>query len=364
MSDNEKEEVAFLEETLSQTIKEIQGKVEKFKKDTENVNLFEINEILDITSKTKWKLENVDCQLLKRSSILVYDKKLKELLKEIDSLKYMLIQKENKKEWDEVNNNSIMLDDDNFFLIPECTDVNEKSDPSTTFDSETDLSQYKLSFQNMKNQRIIKGVDQTKHSSLKLDHLTHCEVVFLNILGSVLIQKIEDCTIWLAAVESSVLIYNCKNCIILTNTKQLRIHDTVDTRFYIQTTSSPIIENSFNLTFSRYNLNYDGLSELLEKVGLTEDCDKWKGILDFSWQNAKEPSPHFRISNELQTVNVIIKTRTVCTDSDATTNSNTHPITSPITNPNINPNTNAEEAPFFSNQYIIENFPAYLKKND
>lgn len=351
MSDNEKEEVAFLEETLSQTIKEIQRKVENFQKDTENVNLFEINELLDKTSKTKWKLENVDYQHLKRSSILVYDKKLKELLKEIEALKYMLIQKENKKEWNEVNNNSTILDDDNF-LIPDCTDLNEESDRSVTFDNETDLSQYKLSYQNIKNQRIIKEVDQTEHSSLKLDQLTHCEVIFLNILGSVLIQKIEDCTIWLAAVESSVLIYNCKNSIILTNTKQLRIHDTVDTCFYIQTTSSPIIENSFNLTFSRYNLNYDGLSLLLEKVGLAEDCDKWKGILDFSWQNAEKPSPNFRISNELQTVNVIIKKRT----------DNASPNTTSLTN--AYPNTNAEEAPFCSNQYIIENFPTYLKKNE
>ncbi|SBS92144.1 tubulin binding cofactor c [Plasmodium malariae] len=227
--------------------------------------LKEINELSDKIIKLKEGLSNIYFQFLKHSS------KLKELIKEIESLKCTFIQHRNKIELGKFSYNY-----DNDFLLPECDSVNDEDDSKELIDNQIDITHYKLSFQNIKNERIIRGLGETECSSLLLDNLINCEVIILDVLSSVLIQKIKNCTIWVAAVESSLLIYNC-----------IRIHNTRETNFYINSMSSPVIENSKKLFFSPYNLNYDGLSELLKKININKNSSKWTEILDFNWQNTQ-----------------------------------------------------------------------------
>ncbi|CRG94215.1 tubulin binding cofactor c, putative [Plasmodium gallinaceum] len=320
------------DEIILKNIKDIETKIQKLKKNIESNDnkLIEINELNDRTIKLKERLTNIYFQFLKHSSVIIYEKKLKELIKEIESLKYILIQNRNKIEYNDMNINY----DDSFFL-PENDSIDEEYESKELVDYQIDINQYKLSFQNISNKRIIKGFGETEYSSLLLDNLENCEIIVLDILSSVLIQKIQKCTIWVAAVESSVLIYNCVNCTILTNTKQIRIHDTNDTNFYINTMSSPIIENSKNLSFLQYNFNYDSLSELLKKINIDKNSSKWREVLDFNWQNTEEKSPHFSIIDETQEFHI-----------------------------NIKKNLGENKGNITNNSYIIENFPSFLKRVD
>ncbi|KJP86242.1 hypothetical protein AK88_04136 [Plasmodium fragile] len=323
------------EELLHTNVKDIEQHVLQLKSaaHADDNALAEINKLCDRSIHLKDSLSNVYFQFLKHSSVVIYEKKLKELIKEIESLKHAFIQNKNKEQFQVLNVNY----DDSFFL-PE-DDSAENEDESTQLNDDcVDLNQHKLSFKDVHNEsRIVRGLGETECSSLLLDNLVNCEVVILDVLSSVLIRRIKNCTIWVAAVESSVLIYNCVDCNILTNSKQIRIHDSSETNFYINSVSSPIIENSKQLAFFPYILNYDGLSELLKKINIRTDSTQWMKILDFNWQNTQEKSPNFRISEDAQMYYIKIGNRAFTkTDQDGVT----------------------------GGLYLVENFPEFLKKVD
>ncbi|SCP04147.1 tubulin binding cofactor c, putative [Plasmodium ovale] len=342
MDDLTKNECANYDEIVHKNLKDIENKIKQLKNVQYNDSaLKEINELTDQTIKLKEKLSNVYFQFLKHSSVIINEKvktvvmlycssKLKELLKEIESLKYVFIKNQNKIECVQLDSNC----DDNF-LLPENEYEDEEHESVELDDMQIGISQHKLSFQNLQNERIIKGLGETECSNLLLDNLVNCEVIVLDVLSSVLIRKISNCTIWVAAVESSLLVYGCADCNILTNSKQIRIHDARNTKFYINSISSPIIESSEKLFFFQYNLNFDGLSELLKKINMDKNSSKWVEIFDFSWQNTQEKSPNFSISKETQVYDIKVEKRSTTEH-------------------------NLEEAT--KNTYIIRNFPHFLKK--
>ncbi|ETB62152.1 hypothetical protein YYC_00777 [Plasmodium yoelii 17X] len=314
-------------------LKEIKNKVGDLKNDKFNISkLHEINELYSECIKLKENISNAYFQLLRHSSIIVYDKKIKEITKELDNLKHEMIKNENKIECQNINKNF----DDNFF-IPKNDYVSEDPEHNEIIDMQFDLNKHNLSFQNDKNIKIIRGIGEGTYSSLLINNMNNCEIIILDILSSVFIQNISNCTIWTPAVESSLLIYDCVDCNILVNSKQIRIHNTVNTNFYINSMSSPIIESSEKLFFFPYNLNFDELPNLLEKININRTSNKWKQVLDFSWQNSQDPSPNFSISNETQIYQVKLKKKE-------------------------NDEYNQEHE--INNKYIIENFPLFLKKLD
>ncbi|SCM23057.1 tubulin binding cofactor c, putative [Plasmodium chabaudi adami] len=321
------------DDLVHKQLKDIENKVRDLKNEKLNINkLHELNELSSECIKIKEKISNVYFQLLKHSSVIVYEKRAKEIIKELESLKQEIIKNENNIECPNVSQNF----DDNFFIPKNCC-IDEDPEHSEPVDMPLDLNKHSLSFQNQKNIKIIRGIGESAYSSLLINNMSNCEIIFLDILSSVFIQNITNCTIWVAAVESSLLIYNCIDCNILTNSKQIRIHNAVNTNFYINSMSSPIIESSEKLAFSPYNLNFDELPKLLEKINISRNSNKWKEVLDFSWQNAQDPSPNFSISNETQAYQVQFKKK----ESIGCSKEN-----------DIN------------NTYVIENFPLFLKKLD
>ncbi|CAG9478969.1 tubulin binding cofactor c, putative [Plasmodium vivax] len=322
------------EEILQTNVKDIEQQVLRLKSaaPSDDNAMEEVNKLCDRSIHLKDSLSNVYFQFLKHSSVVIYEKKLKELIKEIESLKHTLIQNKNREQFEVLNGNF-----NDSFLLPE-DDFAENDDESRELNDDwVDLNQHKLSFQDVHNERIVRGLGETDCSSLLLDNLVNCEVVILDVLSSVLIRRIKNCTIWVAAVESSLLIYSCVDCNILANSKQIRIHDSSETNFYINSVSSPIIENSKQLAFFPYILNYDGLSELLKKINISRDSAQWKEVLDFNWQNTQEKSPNFRVSEEAQVYDIKIGKRNL---------------------------TKGGQEGAASGLYVVENFPAFLKKVD
>ncbi|EAA16504.1 hypothetical protein [Plasmodium yoelii yoelii] len=197
-------------------LKEIKNKVGDLKNDKFNISkLHEINELYSECIKLKENISNAYFQLLRHSSIIVYDKKIKEITKELDNLKHEMIKNENKIECQNVNKNF----DDNFF-IPKNDYVSEDPEHNEIIDMQFDLNKHNLSFQNDKNIKIIRGIGEGTYSSLLINNMNNCEIIILDILSSVFIQNISNCTIWTPAVESSLLIYDCVDCNILVNSKQ------------------------------------------------------------------------------------------------------------------------------------------------
>ncbi|ETW36409.1 hypothetical protein PFTANZ_02898 [Plasmodium falciparum Tanzania (2000708)] len=306
------------DDILQKKIKGIEKKCEELKKDTcKDDVLKEINELIDQAIKLKENVSNIYFQYLKTSSIIIYEKKSKNVLIHLNNLFVLYIY--------------IFLYIPFsfffflfFFFFFLCMYVC--------------MYMYIIGhiFEVLYINRIIKGFGETGCSNLLLDNLVNCEIIILDILSSVLIQKIKQCTIWVSAVESSLMISNCQDCNILSNSKQIRIHDAINTNFYINTISNPIIENSTKLIFHKYNLIFDELSELLQKININKDSTKWMEIMDFNWQNTQEKSPNFCINTEIQIYNIKIKY--------------------------IKKFNGLHQEKLTHDNYVIENFPPFLKK--
>ncbi|GMI30644.1 hypothetical protein TeGR_g2256 [Tetraparma gracilis] len=79
--------------------------------------------------------------------------------------------------------------------------------------------------------------------TMRLKGLEGCTLTLLDVYGLVRLQHLSDCTVYLGAVTGPVYVENVKNCKIFAYCRQLRIHETRGTDFYVHTGSGPIVEN-------------------------------------------------------------------------------------------------------------------------
>lgn len=87
------------------------------------------------------------------------------------------------------------------------------------------------------------------------------------VLGSVRIENITHCSIYLGPVSTSVYIEQAEHCVLHFACHQLRIHNCLHTQLYIHPRSHPIIEDCKEMGFAPYILTYRGLSEQMEVRG-------------------------------------------------------------------------------------------------
>ena len=69
-------------------------------------------------------------------------------------------------------------------------------------------------------------------------------------------DNISNCHIYTGAVEGSIILHNCKNCVFMFAARQIRIHTTTHCDFYLHVMSRPIFEHSSNLRFGPYRLTF------------------------------------------------------------------------------------------------------------
>ncbi|CAM9607684.1 unnamed protein product, partial [Phaeothamnion confervicola] len=154
--------------------------------------------------------------------------------------------------------------------------------------------------------------------------LTRCSLVLLGVMDALRLQGLTDCRVFCGPVRGPVYVDGCHCCCIAAASRQLRIHETASTDFYVRTLSGPIIEDCSKLRFAPYRLDYAGLATDLDAAGLAATAagtgsaavaaaaapaptapgtaalplmDAWKDIKDFRWLRTQQ-SPHWSIMPE------------------------------------------------------------------
>ena len=92
--------------------------------------------------------------------------------------------------------------------------------------------------------------------------------------------------------------FSCSDSVIATGCQQLRVHHTTNTDFYLHVTSRAIIEDSKNVRFAPYNVQYPLLSEHYAMSGLDLAVNNWYDVDDFNWLAMNTPSPNWRVLEE------------------------------------------------------------------
>jgi hypothetical protein len=116
------------------------------------------------------------------------------------------------------------------------------------------------------------------------------------------VNNVENSFILSGTVTGSVFINNCQNCQVVVPCHQLRIHETLNTHFYINVASRAIIENCKNVQFAPYNWSYpiENSIKKLDDPLETSPIVNWQSIDDFNWLNQNEKSPNWCFLDESQ----------------------------------------------------------------
>uniref|UniRef100_A0A7S1KT14 C-CAP/cofactor C-like domain-containing protein n=1 Tax=Percolomonas cosmopolitus TaxID=63605 RepID=A0A7S1KT14_9EUKA len=127
-----------------------------------------------------------------------------------------------------------------------------------------------------------------------IENCVNATIEIRSIGGICYLQDLENCTLKLAPVKSSIMLHRCNGCTFHVASQQIRIHQCTDCNFYVYATSDPIIEHCTALRFGRYAFNYDNVQEDLREVGFSSKQNKYRNVKDFGWLQ-KEQSPNWSV---------------------------------------------------------------------
>ena len=133
---------------------------------------------------------------------------------------------------------------------------------------------------------------------IHLDDLEDC-VVFINLpVAALRIRHIHRCTVFANAVHGPVHVREATESSLRLTARQLRIHDSLHTDFYVHLASGPIIEDSSSLRFAKFACawspphDHPVSSPGRDDMALRKDA--WRDVQDFKWLRP-EPSPNYSL---------------------------------------------------------------------
>ena len=93
-------------------------------------------------------------------------------------------------------------------------------------------------------------------------------------------------------IEFENLNRDSSDCKVSLTSRQLRIRNVNNTRFYVAVCSKIALEESNGLIFSR-NPKEDQHQQIMKESKMTLMTDSFKEINDFEWPDPSTPSPHW-----------------------------------------------------------------------
>lgn len=148
---------------------------------------------------------------------------------------------------------------------------------------------------NKRNETVTMQGEVIKGRDISITDLNDCKIILHGSPGTVHICNSNACQFEIGPVSGSVFVDRCTNCKISTGCQQLRIHHTTATQFYVHVTSRSIIEDTTNVSFGVYDVNYDGIEADFASSRLDKNTNNWKQIDDFNWLASDSVSPNWRL---------------------------------------------------------------------
>ncbi|KAJ4713151.1 Tubulin-folding cofactor C-like protein [Melia azedarach] len=152
-------------------------------------------------------------------------------------------------------------------------------------------------FRDKENQVLVKNFKGTEIGEFTISGLDSCEVKLIGCVNALFINRLKNCKIYAGPVMGSILIEEVENCVLVLASHQIRIHFAKRSDFYLRVRSRPIIEDSYEVRFAPYCLKYDRIEEDLKAASLNEEAGNWANVDDFKWLRAVQ-SPNWSVLPE------------------------------------------------------------------
>ncbi|CAH2076050.1 unnamed protein product [Thlaspi arvense] len=152
-------------------------------------------------------------------------------------------------------------------------------------------------FRNKHGETLVKSFRGSSIGEFTLSDLDSCEVKLTGTVNALFLHRLKNCKVYTGPVIGSVLIDDVEDCVLVLASHQIRIHCARKSDFYLRVRSRPIIEDSNGVRFAPYCLDYEGIEQDLKTAGLEEETKSWANVDDFLWLRAVQ-SPNWSVLPE------------------------------------------------------------------
>ncbi|KAL5749267.1 hypothetical protein ACOSP7_023870 [Xanthoceras sorbifolium] len=157
---------------------------------------------------------------------------------------------------------------------------------------------------NKQNQVLVQNFKGSDIGEFTVSDLDSCEVKLVGCVNSLFVNRLKNCKIYAGPVVGSILMEEVEDCVFVLASHQIRIHFAKRGDFYLRVRSRPIIEDSDGLRFAPYCLKYEGIGKDLAAAGLDEETGNWANVDDFKWLRAVQ-SPNWSVLPEEERVGAV-----------------------------------------------------------
>lgn len=157
---------------------------------------------------------------------------------------------------------------------------------------------------NIHGETLVKSFKGSSIGEFTLSDLDSCQVKLTGTVNALFLHRLRNCNVYTGPVIGSILIDDVEDCVLVLASHQIRIHCARKSDFYLRVRSRPIIEDSNGVRFAPYCLDYQGIEEDLKTAGLEEESKNWANVDDFRWLRAVQ-SPNWSVLPEEERVSSV-----------------------------------------------------------
>ncbi|XP_010437118.1 PREDICTED: tubulin-folding cofactor C [Camelina sativa] len=157
---------------------------------------------------------------------------------------------------------------------------------------------------NKHGETLVKSFKGSSIGEFTLSDLDSCQVQLTGTVNALFLHRLKNCNVYTGPVVGSILIDDVQDCVLVLASHQIRIHSARKSDFYLRVRSRPIIEDSNGVRFAPYCLDYQGIEEDLKTAGLDEETKNWSNVDDFRWLRAVQ-SPNWSVLPEEERVSSV-----------------------------------------------------------
>jgi len=171
----------------------------------------------------------------------------------------------------------------------------EQSADQTDLGSKDVKSQIDFGFsvQDKVNESVELTESDANQADVHISNLERCTVRILGTPSTIHFTNIRNCRVVAAPVSSSIFIENCRQSKLALSSQQLRVHNCIDSDFYIHVTSKAVIEDCTNLRFGQNPFLNEFDDRLWTQSALDRTINNWDQVGDFNWLAKDKPSPNW-----------------------------------------------------------------------
>ncbi|KAJ8599097.1 hypothetical protein CTAYLR_008868 [Chrysophaeum taylorii] len=140
---------------------------------------------------------------------------------------------------------------------------------------------------------------EVRDAELELEDLVDCVVIASARLSALRVRNVEGCDIYCGGIMGPAYVANTRRSRVWFVARQLRVHDTCDSEFFVATATGPVIEDATSIRFGKYGARWE--DESLAGVGdVPVVANAWRDVQDFKWLKPT-PSPNWALLTEKDT---------------------------------------------------------------